>query len=169
MENDENYVPYTRSKYKLPDEKFATKVDYLEIFEETPIYTFYRIFVMQALSVRLFSGDDFLADLTLLVVGGFTSGAYLTFHIFQLSQTQSAIWQPKCYGKSKASAWHKPLQSPLNIIQASRTSALLGTHFYPNFSYLLSQVQPLYYPIFFYCCGSSFYIALGGTSFCAII
>jgi len=55
MENDENYVPYTRSKYKLPEEKIATKVDYSEIFDETPIYTLWRMFVMQVLSVRLVS------------------------------------------------------------------------------------------------------------------
>jgi omega-6 fatty acid desaturase (delta-12 desaturase) len=55
MENEENYVPYTRSKFQLPDEKVATKVDYSEVFNETPIYTLCRIFVMQALSVLLFS------------------------------------------------------------------------------------------------------------------
>lgn len=49
MERDENYVPYTRSSYKLPDEKTATKQDYDEIFEETPIYTLYRMFIMQGL------------------------------------------------------------------------------------------------------------------------
>ena len=50
MERDENYVPYTRSSYKLPDEKIATKADYDEIFEEeTPIYTLYRMFIMQGL------------------------------------------------------------------------------------------------------------------------
>lgn len=49
MERDENYVPYTRSKFGLPEEKKATKVDYTEIFEETPIYTFFRLFVMQGL------------------------------------------------------------------------------------------------------------------------
>lgn len=51
MERDENYVPYTRSSYKLPDEKTATKQDYDEIFEETPIYTLYRMFIMQGLWV----------------------------------------------------------------------------------------------------------------------
>lgn len=55
MENEENYVPYTRTKCKLPDEKVATKIDYSEIFDETPIYTLCRIIVMQALSVPLLS------------------------------------------------------------------------------------------------------------------
>ncbi|TFK32699.1 fatty acid desaturase-domain-containing protein [Crucibulum laeve] len=48
MERDENYVPYTRSSFKLPVEKEATRTDYAEIFEETPIYTLFRMFVMQA-------------------------------------------------------------------------------------------------------------------------
>ncbi|KXN84107.1 Delta(12) fatty acid desaturase, partial [Leucoagaricus sp. SymC.cos] len=39
MERDENYVPYTRSSYKLPDKKTATKIDYSEAFEETPLAT----------------------------------------------------------------------------------------------------------------------------------
>ncbi|KAF8955033.1 hypothetical protein BDZ97DRAFT_1907949 [Flammula alnicola] len=47
MERDENYVPYTRSQFKLPDEKTATKADYAEIFEETPLYSLYRMFIMQ--------------------------------------------------------------------------------------------------------------------------
>jgi len=55
MENEENYVPYTRKKYNLPDEKTATKVDYSEIFEETPLFAVWRMFIMQILSVRLLS------------------------------------------------------------------------------------------------------------------
>jgi len=47
MERDENYVPYTRSRFGLPEEKNATHADYSEIFEETPIYTLFRMFVMQ--------------------------------------------------------------------------------------------------------------------------
>jgi hypothetical protein len=49
MERDENYVPYTRSQFKLADEKTVKKADYEELFEETPIYTAYRLFIMQAL------------------------------------------------------------------------------------------------------------------------
>ena len=49
MERDENYVPYTRSTYSLPAQGEATAVDYTEAFEETPIYTLFRMFIMQAL------------------------------------------------------------------------------------------------------------------------
>jgi len=49
MERDENYVPYTRSQFKLPNEKTAKKADYDEIFEETPLYTLIRMFIMQGL------------------------------------------------------------------------------------------------------------------------
>ncbi|KAG6809943.1 hypothetical protein H0H92_013992 [Tricholoma furcatifolium] len=47
MERDENYVPYLRSEYNLPEEHKATKFDYAEVFEETPIWTFTRMFIMQ--------------------------------------------------------------------------------------------------------------------------
>ncbi|KAF9459136.1 fatty acid desaturase-domain-containing protein [Collybia nuda] len=47
MERDENYVPYTRSEYNLPEEKKATKFDYAEVFEETPLFTLFRMFIMQ--------------------------------------------------------------------------------------------------------------------------
>ena len=42
MKRDENYVPYIRRKLGLLEEKKATKADYAEIFEETPIYIFFR-------------------------------------------------------------------------------------------------------------------------------
>lgn len=51
MERDENYVPHTRAKYKLPDQKLATKIDYSEAFEESPIATVYRLFIQQFLCV----------------------------------------------------------------------------------------------------------------------
>ncbi|KAF7761477.1 hypothetical protein Agabi119p4_9469 [Agaricus bisporus var. burnettii] len=47
IERDENYVPYTRTAYNLPDQKSATKIDYSEVFEETPIMTIYRLFIQQ--------------------------------------------------------------------------------------------------------------------------
>lgn len=49
MERDENYVPYTRSQFNLPAENLAKSTDYSEIFEETPLYTLYRMFIMQGL------------------------------------------------------------------------------------------------------------------------
>ncbi|KAF9527161.1 fatty acid desaturase-domain-containing protein [Crepidotus variabilis] len=58
MERDENYVPYTRGKYQLPDEKTATRTDYLEAFEETPIYSLTRIFIMQTLGWWLYLGNN---------------------------------------------------------------------------------------------------------------
>jgi omega-6 fatty acid desaturase (delta-12 desaturase) len=53
MERDENYIPNTRSQYKLPGKKLATKIDYSEAFEETPVVTVYRLFVQQFLCVSL--------------------------------------------------------------------------------------------------------------------
>ena len=49
LERDENFVPRTRKDYNLPSESVAKNSDYHEIFEETPIYTLVRMFLMQAL------------------------------------------------------------------------------------------------------------------------
>lgn len=49
MERDENYVPYTRTDYKLPPQQVAKGFDYAEVFEETPIYTMGRMLIMQGL------------------------------------------------------------------------------------------------------------------------
>ncbi|KAF5335826.1 hypothetical protein D9611_009655 [Ephemerocybe angulata] len=49
LERDENYLPKTRSDYRIPAEHIAHPSDYHEIFEETPIYTLIRMIVMQAI------------------------------------------------------------------------------------------------------------------------
>ncbi|KAK1227468.1 hypothetical protein PQX77_009531 [Marasmius sp. AFHP31] len=51
MERDVNYMPPTRSGMKLPPEPVARSKDYHKIFEETPIYTFYRMFLKQTLGL----------------------------------------------------------------------------------------------------------------------
>jgi hypothetical protein len=48
LEKEENYVPRTRSYYKLPPASHAQVTDYLDIFEETPVYTLLRMLAMQA-------------------------------------------------------------------------------------------------------------------------
>lgn len=54
LERDENYIPHLRSEYGLPPEKTARRIDYLEMFEETPIMTFGRLLIMQGLCVSMF-------------------------------------------------------------------------------------------------------------------
>lgn len=54
IERDENYVPRTRSDYKLPPIMAATVADYHEIFEETPAYSLLRILLMQALGWQFY-------------------------------------------------------------------------------------------------------------------
>ena len=49
IERDENYVPRTRTDYGLPPESTATFSDYHHVFEETPIYTLFRMIFMQLL------------------------------------------------------------------------------------------------------------------------
>ncbi|KAF7800238.1 hypothetical protein EIP86_011485 [Pleurotus ostreatoroseus] len=49
VERDENYVPRTRSEYGLPPEKECQKLDYREIFEDTPLFTLGRMVLMQLL------------------------------------------------------------------------------------------------------------------------
>ncbi|KZT42520.1 delta-12 fatty acid desaturase [Sistotremastrum suecicum HHB10207 ss-3] len=48
LENDENYVPKTRQRVGLPPASTARRTDYADIFEETPLFTLFRVFVMQA-------------------------------------------------------------------------------------------------------------------------
>ncbi|KAL0563635.1 hypothetical protein V5O48_018429, partial [Marasmius crinis-equi] len=54
VERDVNYVPHTRSRFNLPPESVAQPKDYHEIFEETPIYTFYRMFLMQVFGLLFY-------------------------------------------------------------------------------------------------------------------
>lgn len=54
MERDENFVPRTRTEYKLPPAVVAKVSDYHEIFEETPIYTLGRMLVMQAIGMQYY-------------------------------------------------------------------------------------------------------------------
>ena len=102
MERDENYVPYTRSKFKLPEEKTATRADYTEIFEETPLYTFFRLFIMQGLYVFSFffpvlivkflkeKFEQWLVDLSR--VSGVPPHAYP--HIFDISPQSKHVGIP---------------------------------------------------------------------------
>ncbi|KAH9831150.1 fatty acid desaturase-domain-containing protein [Rhodofomes roseus] len=54
IERDENYVPYERSDYPLPPKEKAKSVDYLEVFDETPILTLGRMLVMQGMGWWLY-------------------------------------------------------------------------------------------------------------------
>ncbi|KAF5337897.1 hypothetical protein D9757_010317 [Collybiopsis confluens] len=54
IERDENYVPRTRSDFKLPSEQKARLADYHELFEETPIYTVSRMLLMQLLGWQIY-------------------------------------------------------------------------------------------------------------------
>ncbi|KAH9941308.1 fatty acid desaturase-domain-containing protein [Epithele typhae] len=54
VERDENYVPALRSEFSLPPPKRATTADYAEVFEETPLFTMVRMFVMQAMGWWLY-------------------------------------------------------------------------------------------------------------------
>ncbi|KAJ7650203.1 delta-12 fatty acid desaturase [Roridomyces roridus] len=54
IEDDENYVPRTRSDFGLPPASQARLHDYHEILEETPIYTLLRLVVMQAIGLQAY-------------------------------------------------------------------------------------------------------------------
>ncbi|KAL0581654.1 hypothetical protein V5O48_000355 [Marasmius crinis-equi] len=49
MERDETYMPPTRRDFRLPDGKVAVKMDYASVFEETPAFTLFKLFVRQFL------------------------------------------------------------------------------------------------------------------------
>ncbi len=52
MEREENYVPRTRSEYKLPPQAKTRTTDYEEIFEEMPLLTLGRMVLMQLLGMQ---------------------------------------------------------------------------------------------------------------------
>ncbi|KAG6879844.1 hypothetical protein C0992_010802 [Termitomyces sp. T32_za158] len=64
MERDENYVPYLRSEYNLPTEKQATKFDYAEVFEETPIWTLAHNGPQITKAIKAVLKDDYNYDST---------------------------------------------------------------------------------------------------------
>ncbi|KAK0490029.1 fatty acid desaturase-domain-containing protein [Armillaria luteobubalina] len=47
MENDEVYIPKTRSDLSIPDEQPNETIDYEEIFSDTPIYTLFMLLRQQ--------------------------------------------------------------------------------------------------------------------------
>ncbi len=50
MENDEVYVPKTRSDLSIPDEQPNETINYEEIFSDTPIYTLFMLLRQQFLA-----------------------------------------------------------------------------------------------------------------------
>ncbi|KAJ7429676.1 delta-12 fatty acid desaturase protein [Mycena galericulata] len=54
LEDDENYVPRTRSDIGLPPASQARIADYHDIFEETPIYSLLRLLLMQAVGLQAY-------------------------------------------------------------------------------------------------------------------
>lgn len=58
VERDENYVPRTRSHYKLPPASVAQARDYSEMFEETPLYTLLRLLIMQLIGWQIYLFTD---------------------------------------------------------------------------------------------------------------
>ncbi|KAJ6561601.1 delta-12 fatty acid desaturase [Mycena capillaripes] len=54
LEDDENYVPRTRSDFGLPPAGQAHITDYHDIFEETPIYALLRLVLMQAVGLQAY-------------------------------------------------------------------------------------------------------------------
>ncbi|KAJ7773343.1 delta-12 fatty acid desaturase [Mycena metata] len=54
LEDDENYVPRTRSDFGLPSASQAHVADYHDIFEETPIYSLLRLLMMQTIGLQAY-------------------------------------------------------------------------------------------------------------------
>ena len=46
-------MPYTRTEYKLPSKETATKVDYEELLEDMPLYTLYKMIIMQLFGMQV--------------------------------------------------------------------------------------------------------------------
>lgn len=90
IERDENYVPYTRSDYRLPAEAIAHPTDYHEIFEETPIYTLMRMVFMQIMGWNTY---------LLTNIGGNPSHPAGSNHF----QPSSSLFKPREHAKIVAS------------------------------------------------------------------
>lgn len=54
IERDENFVPATRSDWKLPAPEEAEPSKYAEILEEAPIVSLFRLFIQQALGLEAY-------------------------------------------------------------------------------------------------------------------
>ncbi|KAJ6576542.1 hypothetical protein DFH09DRAFT_363057 [Mycena vulgaris] len=54
IEDDENYVPRTRSDFGLPPAGRAHMTDSHDIFEETPVYSLLRLILMQAVGLQAY-------------------------------------------------------------------------------------------------------------------
>ncbi|KAI0717854.1 fatty acid desaturase-domain-containing protein [Cerioporus squamosus] len=55
LARDETYHPMSRSDFKkLPDAAYATKMDYKELLEETPLYTLFKMVIRQFLGFQLY-------------------------------------------------------------------------------------------------------------------
>ncbi|KAG6828271.1 hypothetical protein H0H92_008578 [Tricholoma furcatifolium] len=60
MERDEVYVPKTRKDLNIPDEHDEHKIDYDEIFGDTPIYTLYMLIRQQLLAFPAYLPNSIL-------------------------------------------------------------------------------------------------------------
>ncbi|KAH9886268.1 fatty acid desaturase-domain-containing protein [Cubamyces lactineus] len=54
LERDETYHPVTRKDLNLPDAEHATPMDYMEVIEETPLYTLFKMVIRQFLGFQLY-------------------------------------------------------------------------------------------------------------------
>ncbi|PPQ70163.1 hypothetical protein CVT24_003890 [Panaeolus cyanescens] len=54
LDRDETYVPPTRRDLKLPDGKVAVRMDYVELIEETPAFTLFKLFIRQFFGFQLY-------------------------------------------------------------------------------------------------------------------
>ncbi|KIJ38494.1 hypothetical protein M422DRAFT_33273 [Sphaerobolus stellatus SS14] len=62
LEKDENYVPRTRSDFKLPPAEKATKIDYHELFGDVPLYTLTRLIFMTLLGFQVYMMTNVLGN-----------------------------------------------------------------------------------------------------------
>ncbi|THH19426.1 hypothetical protein EUX98_g8782 [Antrodiella citrinella] len=62
MEHDENWVPRTREDLNLPSEGKATKIDYEDMFGDTPLYILGRLVLQQILGWPAYLIDNTLGN-----------------------------------------------------------------------------------------------------------
>ncbi|KAF8312275.1 hypothetical protein DL93DRAFT_1332737 [Clavulina sp. PMI_390] len=62
MERDENYIPKTRKQRGLPPKETMSRVDYLELLDDTPIMTLWRLFRLQIMGWNLYLTFNLLSN-----------------------------------------------------------------------------------------------------------
>lgn len=121
VERDENYVPRTRRYYSLPLEFTATPGDYREIFEETPIYTLFRMLLMQAVGWQYYLCSNVMGS-PMYPPGTNVSWIYREF-TWRSNHSISTFNLPRLFSNPTSEMGLSP---PISVSLSCRSSSIFG-------------------------------------------